>query len=37
VGRPVAGEFTSGPLHERLVGLAQSAAENRIVILELQP
>jgi pimeloyl-ACP methyl ester carboxylesterase len=37
VGRPVVGEFTSGHLRERLVGIAHAAAENRVVILELQP
>jgi len=35
VGRPVVAEFDSGPLHERIVGSAWPAAENRVVVLEL--
>ncbi len=34
-GRPVVGEFDSGPLHERIVARAWPAAENHLVVLEL--
>jgi triacylglycerol lipase len=34
-GRPVAAEFESGPIRERLVGVAWPASENRVVVLEL--
>jgi pimeloyl-ACP methyl ester carboxylesterase len=34
-GRPVAAEFASGPIQERIVGVAWPAAENRVVLLEL--
>jgi hypothetical protein len=34
-GRPVAAEYASGPIQERLVGIAWPAAENRVVVLEL--
>ena len=34
-GRPVAAEFESGVVSERIVGRAWPAAENRVVILEL--
>ena len=35
-GRPVAAEFASGPIQERIhVGVAWPAAENRVVMLEL--
>lgn len=35
-GRPVVGEFHSGALHERLVGLAWPAASGHVTVLELQ-
>jgi pimeloyl-ACP methyl ester carboxylesterase len=34
-GRPVAAEFASGPIQERIVGVAWPAADNRVVLLEL--
>jgi hypothetical protein len=34
-GRPVAAQYESGAIDERLVGLAWPAAENRVVLLEL--
>jgi pimeloyl-ACP methyl ester carboxylesterase len=34
-GRPVAAEFDSGVIHQRLVGRTWPAAENHIVVLEL--
>lgn len=34
-GRPVAAEYRSGVIEERLVGVAWPAAENRVVVLEL--
>jgi triacylglycerol lipase len=34
-GRPAAAEFASGPIQERIVGVAWPAAENRVVLLEL--
>ena len=34
-GRPVAAEFASGAIQERIVGVAWPAAENRVVVLEL--
>jgi hypothetical protein len=34
-GRPVAAEYQSGDIQERIVGLAWPAAENRVVVLEL--
>jgi pimeloyl-ACP methyl ester carboxylesterase len=34
-GRPVAAEYQSGDIQERLVGLTWPAAENRVVVLEL--
>ena len=35
VGRPVAGEFESGSIRERIVGKAWPAADNHVVTLEL--
>jgi triacylglycerol lipase len=34
-GRPVAAEFESGAIKERIVGVAWPAAQNRVVVLEL--
>jgi len=34
-GRPVAADYRSGVIQERLVGVAWPAAENRVVVLEL--